>query len=444
MTDDRALLQAIRDAATPLPGGSDDDDALLGRIGDARFVLIGEASHGTHEFYRERARLTRRLIEERSFSAVAVEADWPDAQRVNRFVRGQGDDPDALTALEDFQRYPKWMWRNEDVQHFVAWLRDFNDQHAQRTAGFYGMDLYSLHRSMQAVIAYLERNDPEGAERARARYSCFDRFQPQDPQHYGMATTWGVEEPCEDAVVQQLLELQRRAHELARGGPGAADEHFFAEQNARLALNAEGYYRSMFHGRADSWNLRDTHMADTIDALAQHLAGQGREAKVVVWAHNSHLGDARATEPSWKQQQVNVGQLMRERHPHETFIVGQSTHEGEVTASDDWDTPVRRKRVRPGLPGSSEALLHAAGLDRCWLDLHRPELTGLRAERLERFIGVIYAPRTERHSHYYHTRLAEEYDALLYFDRTSALVPLDASSGLEEEDELPEGYPSGL
>ncbi|WP_019585295.1 erythromycin esterase family protein [Deinococcus apachensis] len=434
------LIQTLRGAAGPLNGASDDYDDLLTRIGDARFVLIGEASHGTHEFYRERARLTRRLIEERGFTAVAVEADWPDAYRINRYVRGQSDDGSAEEALEDFQRFPKWMWRNEDVHNFVEWLRDHNERHPGEEAGFYGLDLYSLHRSMRAVVEYLDTVDPEAAARARKRYACFDHFG-ENPQAYGYATEYGNREPCEDAAVGQLLELQRREAELSRS-PLGEDEHFYAEQNARLAINAENYYRSMFRGRDESWNIRDSHMAETLGALVEHGEGQGRPPKIVVWAHNSHLGDARASEMGWARGELNLGQLTRERWPEETFIVGQSTHHGTVTAADDWDEPARTKRVRPGLPGSLEDVLHEVG-GSFWLDLRDPGLTGaLRGERLQRFIGVIYRPETERWSHYVHTRPGEMYDALLHFDETSAVVPLDATAG-DEEEEVADTFPFG-
>lgn len=434
------LIQTLQDAARPLSGASHDYDELLERIGDARFVLIGEASHGTHEFYRERARLTRRLIEERGFTAVAVEADWPDAYRVNRYVRGQSEDGSAGEALEDFQRFPKWMWRNEDVHHFVEWLRGHNGRHPGAEAGFYGLDLYSLHRSMRAVVEYLDTVDPEAAARARKRYACFDHFG-ENPQAYGYATEYGNREPCEDAAVTQLLELQRREAEPSRG-PLGEDEHFYAEQNARLAINAENYYRAMFRGRDESWNIRDSHMAETLEALVEHGEGQGRRPKIVVWAHNSHLGDARASEMGWLRGELNLGQLTRERWPEETFIIGQSTHHGTVTAAGDWDEPARTGRVRPGLPGSLEDVLHEVGGD-FWLDLRgRDVADGLRDERLQRFIGVIYRPETERWSHYVHTRPAEMYDALLHFDETSAVVPLDATAG-DEAEEVADTFPFG-
>lgn len=440
MSEAQPLTAAIRKAARPLSGGKNDFDDLLDLIGESKFVLIGEASHGTHEFYRERARITRRLIEEKGFTAVAVEADWPDAYRVNRFARGQGDDENPDQALSDFQRFPRWMWRNEVVHGFLEWLRDHNLRCPEQQAGFYGIDLYSLHRSMDAVVGYLESVDPEAARRARQRYSCFEPYG-EDPQNYGMAAAYGVDEPCEDAVVAQLMELRQRETELVHGGILAEDEHFYAEQNAMLALNAERYYRAMFHGREDTWNLRDRHMADTIDALFEHQKQQGLKPRIVVWAHNSHLGDARATEVHWKQGQQNVGQMVRERHPQDTFIIGFSTHHGEVTAADDWGDPARRLQVRPAIKGSIEDLLHGVGIPDFWLDLRGSKET-LQEERLQRFIGVIYRPQTERWSHYYHTRPAEQYDALIHFDTTHALVPLDATSGWEAG-ELPDTYPTG-
>lgn len=440
------MTGAVRPAwlryARPITGAGSDYDALLERIGNARFVLIGEASHGTHEFYRERARLTRHLIEHHGFQAVAVEADWPDAYRVNRFVRGLGDDQTAQEALGDFQRFPKWMWRNADTQAFVAWLRDHNERHPQDGAGFYGLDLYSLHRSMNAVVDYLEGVDPDAARRARERYACFEMFGP-DPQLYGYATERGVTEPCEEQAWQQLTELQRREAELTRGDLLAGDEHFHAEQNARLALNAETYYRSMFRGRDESWNLRDTHMADTLAALDEHLSARGEPARIVVWAHNSHLGDARASAMGWERGELNLGQLTRERWPDQTFIIGQTTAGGTVFASDDWDAPGRIKEVRPPLPGSLEEQLHAAGQDAFWLPLHDPEVQADLGEgHLQRFIGVIYRPDTERWSHYVHTRPAAMYDAVLHFDTTTALSPLDATPG-DDGGELPETYPTG-
>ncbi len=446
-----ALADLVRGAARPLTGAADGYDPLLELIGDARFVLLGEASHGTHEFYRERAAITKRLIEERGFTAVAVEADWPDAYRVNRFVRGAGGDRSADEALGGFRRFPTWMWRNTDVLDFVAWLRARNDAlpAGAPKAGFYGIDLYSLGASVEAVIGYLDKVDPEAAKRARRRYGCFEHFR-EDSHAYGYATNSGTAEPCEDEVVEQLVELQRRAAELAgRDGRVAEDEHFHAEQNARLVKNAEEYYRAMFRGRVSSWNLRDRHMAETLDALVAHLDREGGRAKVVLWAHNSHLGDARATEMG-EGGEWNVGQLVRERYDADAVLVGFSTYTGTVTAADDWDEPPKRKRVRPALPGSYEALFHEVGHEVGLPDFLLPlrggddkVVEGLRAPRLERAIGVIYRPETERFSHYFHARLSEQFDALLHFDETRAVEPLEPDAGWASG-EPPETFPSGV
>ena len=448
MSDSRleADATAVRAAARPLSGSAADDDRLFELIGDARVVLIGEASHGTHEFYAERAAITRRLIETHGFNAVAVEADWPDAYRVNCFVRGAGGAANADDALGGFRRFPTWMWRNTVVRDFVTWLRERNTTLApNRTqAGFYGLDLYSLYGSIEEVLGYLDRIDPAGAQRARYRYSCFEHFN-EDPQRYGYAASFDLEHSCADAVVEQLRELQRRSGEYAqRDGMVAEDEYFYAEQNARLAQNAERYYRTMFDGRVSSWNLRDTHMVDTLDALIAHLDRHGGRSKVVVWAHNSHLGDARATEMG-EMGELNVGQLVRERYGADARLIGFSTYSGSVTAASDWDAPGERKRVRPGLLGSYEALFHAVEQPRFWLSLREPSeaVDLLRTPRLQRAIGVIYRPETERMSHYFHARLPEQFDAIIHLDETRALEPLEPSGHWQHE-EAPETYPSGI
>ena len=443
--EDQDLIAAVRAAAVPLTGGAGDHDRLLDLIGDARYVLLGEASHGTDEFYRQRAAITRRLIAERGFAAVAVEADWPDAGRVNRFVRGDAGDPTADAALGDFRRFPQWMWRNTVVLDFVRWLRAHNDALAadDHRVGFYGLDLYSLRASMDAVVGYLDRVDPEAADRARARYGCFDHFG-GDAQTYGYATALGSAEPCEDDVVGQLRELQRRAAELAgRNGRAAAEAHFFAEQNARLAKNAESYYRAMFRGRPSSWNLRDRHMAETLDALTAHLDRGGSPPKIVVWAHNSHLGDARATEMG-AGGELNLGQLVRERAGRDAVLVGFTNYQGTVTAATDWGGPAERKTVRPGLPGGVEALFHAVGQPAFLLPLRDggEAAERLREPRLERAIGVVYRPETERVSHYFAARLGEQFDAVLHLDQTGAVEPLERFAPADDA-EPPETYPSG-
>jgi erythromycin esterase-like protein len=441
------VAEVVRAAARPLEGAGADYDPLLGLVGASRFVLLGEASHGTHEFYAERAEVTKRLVTEKGFTAVAVEADWPDAYRVNRYVRGESEDADAREALGGFGRFPTWMWRNTVVVEFVEWLRAHNDSlpAGAQKVGFYGLDLYSLYASIEAVLGYLDKVDPEAARRARGRYSCFEHFG-EDTTAYAYAAAYGAAESCEPAVVEQLIELRRRASELANGdGRGARDEFFHAEQNARLVRNAEEYYRSMFRGRVESWNMRDRHMAETLDALVAHLSSDGREARVAVWEHNSHLGDARATEMG-EGGEWNVGQLVRERYPRDCVLVGFTTHRGTVTAASDWDRPGRRKRVRPALEGSFEALFHEAGHERFMLDLRAEGAARdlLRLPRLERAIGVIYRPETERLSHYFHARLAEQFDAVLHFDETRAVEPLEREPHWEAGDEPPETYPSGI
>jgi erythromycin esterase-like protein len=443
------LSNAIREAAHPLTGASTDYDPLMRLVDDARFVLLGEASHGTHEFYRERAQITKRLIKEKGFTAVAVEADWPDAYRVNRYVRGRGGDAEAVDALSGFKRFPTWMWRNADVLDFVGWLRAHNDTFSsdQGKVGFYGLDLYSLHSSMDAVLSYLDKIDPQAARRARQRYSCFDHFG-EDTQSYGYVAGLGLTESCEGEVVNQLIELRRRAAEYAsRDGHVAEDEFFFAEQNARLVKNAEQYYRSMFRGRVSSWNLRDQHMAETLDALVAHLEKQGQQPKVVVWEHNSHLGDARATQMG-EAGEWNVGQLVRERHGSEAALVGFTTYSGTVTAASDWDAPAERKRVRAALPESYEALFHQVGVPRFLLALRDggPAVKSLEEPRLERAIGVIYRPETERQSHYFYARLPHQFDAVLHFDETRAVEPLERTARWQarEAGEVPETFPSGI
>ena len=437
-------VQALNGSFHPLNGTSSDFDALLERVGDARVVLLGEASHGTHEFYRIRAEITKRLIKEKGFVGVAVEADWPDAWRVNRYVRGRGADPDAIEALGGFMRFPTWMWRNADVLDFVGWLRNHNEE-CRDQVGFYGLDLYSLHASMQAVLAYLETVDPEAAHRAARRYGCFDHFG-ADPQEYGYATAFGLTPSCEREVLTQLVELRASAAAYAgRDGRLEPEALFFAEQNAKVVRSAEEYYRAMFRSRTGSWNLRDQHMADTLNALLGFLETQGARSKVVVWAHNSHLGDARATEMG-AGGELNLGQLVREQFGHEAVLVGFTTYSGTVTAASDWGAPVERKIVRDALPDSYEALFHESGHN-FYLDLNGPAplVAALDHPQLERAIGVIYRPDTERMSHYFHAHLPRQFDAVFHYDHTRAVEPLDRTAVWERgETEFPETYPSAL
>jgi len=443
---EHAVVDAIRRSAHPLTGDRRDYDALMALVGDARIVLLGEASHGTHEFYRERARITKRLIAEHGFTAVAIEGDWPDAYRVSRYIRGGREDRDAEEALRGFRRFPTWMWRNADMLDFVGWLHAHNDglHHTARKVGFYGLDLYSLAASMEAVIAYLDEHDPEAAARARARYECLQPYA-ADSSAYGQAVLLGVGEPCRRRVLEQLVELRRRAGEyLRRDGLAAEDEHFFAEQNAAVVTNAEEYYRTMFGDRAGSWNLRDRHMADTLDQLLAHLDRHGGTARVVVWAHNSHVGDARSTEMT-QRGELNIGQLMRERHGRGVVNVGFTTYTGTVTAASDWGAPAERKHVRRALPDSYEALLHATRIPAFLLCPLGAGDSGraLREPRLERAIGVIYRPQTERQSHWFAASAARQFDALVHIDVARAVEPLERTRTWELG-EPPETYPTAL
>jgi erythromycin esterase-like protein len=440
------VVETVRKSLQRLSGTAQDYDRLLELVGDARCVLLGEASHGTYEFYHERAEITKRLIREKGIQAVAVEADWPDAYRVNHYVRGAERAGAAIDALAGFIRFPTWMWRNIVVRDFVVWLRAYNDVlPADKKIGFYGLDLYSLHTSIEAVLRYLDKVDPAAARRARHRYSCFQHFG-EDTQAYGYAATLGLAKSCEDEVVGELVELRRRAQEYAsRDGRVAQDEYFFTEQNARLVRNAEAYYRTMFGGHVESWNLRDRHMTETLQNLLAYLSRGGSPAKVAVWAHNSHLGDARATQMG-QAGELNVGQLVRQQYGRDAALVGFTTYSGTVTASSDWGARAERKIVRPALQESYEYLFHQVGVPRFLLSLRTDKsvYSALHEPRLERAIGVIYRPETERLSHYFQARLSEQFDAVIHLDQTHALEPLERTEHWEKGEEPPETYPSGI
>jgi erythromycin esterase-like protein len=424
----------------PLSGTSSDYDSLVERATRARFVLVGEASHGTQESHRERAEITQRLVTEAGFTAVAVDADWPHAHRVNEFVQARNGGSSPREALSGFRTFPAWTWRNADVAEFVAWLRGWNDAlpAGRPKTGFYGLDLYSLHESMDAVVRYLEDADADAAQRARERYGCFDHFG-KDPQVHACDAGGGGAEPCERQAVEQLVELQRRREPPAsrRNGQIDPDRHFFAEQNARLVANAQRHYRAVFRGGPQGWNLHNRHMFEMLESLTAHLERAQGRTKVVVWGHNSHLGKARATEMT-QRSEPNVGQLVRERHGAEALLVGFTTYEGTVTAASRWGGAAERKRVRPALHGSWEELFHRAGDPRFLL-----ETDGLRGPRLERAIGAVYLPQTERFSHYFRARLADQFDAVIHIDRTHAVEPLERTSEWDAA-ELIETYPWGV
>lgn len=438
-------LEAIQQFAHPLTGNRRDIDRFLRHAGKCRFVLLGEASHGTHEFYRARAEITRRLIAEYGFNLLCWEADWPDALRVNRYIQSRSNDETAEHSLRGFKRFPSWMWRNTDIVELIDWLSSYNQSLPKRAnrVAVHGLDLYSLHASMHEVVHYLNGVDPGAAKIARERYACFEDFG-DDPQQYGMMAGLQQLGSCEKEVVQQLIDLQKRysdaLHDDNREG---SDDLFYAEQNARVAKNAEAYYRAMYRGRPNTWNLRDTHMAETLDELVHYMRSQGEDPKAIVWAHNSHLGDARATQMS-ERGELNLGQLIRQRHPRETWNLGFTTYSGRVMAADDWDGEAKIKDIRPALDDSYENLLHDTGLHNFLLNI-RPnaELTRqLTDPMLERAIGVIYRPETERYSHYFQAHLAQQFDSVIHFDETHPLTALEAHSEPEPA-ELPETYPSG-
>ncbi len=429
--------ELIADAAEPVMENPDaaELDRLLGRIGDSRVVLIGEASHGTSEFYRFRARLTQSLIETQGFNFVAVEADWPDASRIDHYVRDLQTPPAEWTA---FTRFPTWMWRNEEVREFVDWLREHNAGIAdpEQRIGFYGLDLYSLFTSIEAVLGYLEGIDTDTAKVARERYGCLTPWQ-ADPATYGRAAITGRYRECEDDVVAMLADLLgKRLQYSAQDGARYMD----AVQNARLIANAERYYRSMYGGYSESWNLRDSHMFDTLQSL---LTYGGNTSKAVVWEHNSHIGDATGTDMVARGQH-NLGQLCREAWGDDVYLIGFGTHSGTVAAATDWGDPVEIKRVRPSLKESWERLCHETDIPAFTLGLRDPESSALsqrlHESHLERAIGVIYRPETERASHYFEARLADQFDEYVWFDKTHALTPLNTRtlSG------MPDTYPFGL
>ena len=429
------LIERIREVQHPLRG-PEDLDPLLERIGDARFVLLGEASHGTSEYYTWRHAISERLIREKGFSFIAVEGDWPDCYRVNRFVKGWRDSGEsAREVLHAFDRWPTWMWANEEVVALAEWLRRWNEgRPEERKAGFYGLDVYSLWDSMQAVQEYLERVDPEAARRARRAYGCFDPYQ-EDVQEYAMATAL-VPTSCEAEVITMLGEMRRKAPEYREDGREA---YFNAEQNALVARNAELYYRTMVRGGGTSWNVRDTHMVETLERLMQH---HGPGAKAIVWEHNTHIGDARATDMA-RVGMVNVGQLARQRWgDDDVVLVGFSSYRGSVIAGEEWGAPMQRMPVPPAREGNWEALFHAAGAeDRLLLLDDLAAVEEAHDPMGHRAIGVVYHGARERMGNYVPTVLPLRYDAVLYLDQTRALRPLHMEA--HEDGEPPETYPFG-
>ena len=442
----KTLANLINSVAQPLSGARTDYDPLLDLAGDARVVLLGTQTHGTHEFYRERANITKRLIAEKGFNAVAVEADWPDAYRVNGFVRGESADTDATEALGGFTAFPTWLWRNVEVVDFVGWLRAYNDALLKpgEKAGFYGLDLYSLHKSIDAVVAYLERVDPTAAKEARIRYACFDHFG-EEVRRYGFAARLGLAKSCQDEAVKELVELRhRRAQLLQRNDAG--EELFAAGQNALLVENAERYYRTMFSERTTAWNQREGHMMETLLALEQHLQRPGRPARIVVWVHNLHAGDAQATELG-KVGRVSLGQLARQHWSGDAVLIGLTTDSGTIIAASDWwDSAPVRVSLKPAVQESYEAVFHQTDHRRFMLNLREENkaTASLRSPRLERTVGVVYRPGSERRNHYFaEACLTNQFDAVIHIDETLAVEPIERTTEWDKG-EVPETFPMGV
>jgi erythromycin esterase-like protein len=418
--------EAVGRIARPIHG-EPDLDRLLEQVGAARLVLIGEASHGAHELNDLRGTLTRKLIAEHGFAAVAIAGGWPEAIRVDRYVRGQGHDESAAAALAGFDRFPTWMWRNADVAAFAEWLATWNLQRsAELRTGFYGLDLYSMYVAIRSLLSFLEDADPAAAHAARALYAQLDQVAAAGEDRPGLE----VAASHEDEVVAQLVEMQRR-HAARSGRTPAGDGWFHAMQSSHMLQNAEAYYRALLRGRV-AWNARDAQMADAVDMLADQLGQPGHPgmpARLVVWAHNRHVGDARATAMG-EAGEISLGQVLRQRHPGETALVGMMSYGGTVTCARGWDEPAEVAIVPPGLDGSWEQLLHASGYPRCYLgtaSLRRA--VGERAEQLQRAIGVVYRPETERLRHYHRSRLADEFDVVIHVDTTRAATGVDVVEG---------------
>lgn len=430
------ISKLLREVAEPVSGIEETElGPLLERIGSSKLVLIGEASHGTSEFYRMRARITRELIQHKGFNIVAIEGDWPDAARIDRYVRHR---PQPEHGERAFTRFPTWMWRNREVAEFVEWLREWNGRlrEPREGVGFFGLDLYSLYTSINSVIAYLDGVDPEAARMARRRYGCFSPWE-REPSEYGRAALFDPRRLCRDEALAMLRDLlERRLDYANRDG-----ERFWdAFHNARLVADAENYYRMMYHGSAESWNSRDTHMFETLEAL---LTWRGNQSKCVVWAHNSHLGDASATEMSARGE-VNLGSLCRSRFRDDAYLIGFGTDHGTVAAASDWGGPMQAMDVRPARPDSYEGLFHFSNIPAFMLPLREPRrievVEELQEPRLERAIGVIYRPETERQSHYFHAILPSQFDHYIWLDETRAVQPL----AIEQVRGMPDTYPFGL
>lgn len=407
-----------------LPFNSPKDySALLDDIGDASLVLIGEATHGSHEFYQVRASITKHLIEEKGFQVIAVEGDWPEVHNINTYIKAQSPSMDEYKALAAFDSFPSWVWYNYDILEFVRWLRNYNDQlidtHAK--VSIYGLDLYSFHSSMKIVIAYLEKHDPKAAELARVRYQCLRNYA-KEPVNYAYAVQDGMVPGCKGKIYEQLIELLKIELQQ-REEPGTdLDEQLYITQSAKVVVGAESYYGALLKGPEITWNLRDKHMMETVGTLRQFYQNTlGYVPKMIIWAHNSHVGDARTTQTAHRKE-INIGQLAKQQYKDDCYLIGFSTYTGEVTAASTWGGHTERKEVRPALPGSYEHIFHQLELPNFLLFLN--EAISLRQPRLQRAIGVIYRPETERMSHYYYSYLLGQFNAIIHIDKTTAVIPM--------------------
>jgi erythromycin esterase-like protein len=431
----------------PLTGAQTDFDKVMHHIADAAVILMGEATHGTHEFYKARIEITKRLIMERQCTTIAIEGDFPDVYRVNRYITHRGDDTSAMQALGDFKRFPLWMWRNEEMLSFVQWLYDYNkSQPDALRVTIYGLDMYSLYTSISCIIKTLHTINPEVAAQAQKRYACFDAY--QDPQEYGYIAAQLVHAPCKDAVVAQLVALKQKELDFFKyDNLNPQEERFYLEHNALIIKNAEHYYRSLFEdNRAASWNIRDMHMMETIKAIEKYNRHAGRNHKIVVWAHNSHIGNASATQMS-SYGEINVGQLVKEVYGGTAISIGFTTYTGTVSAASSWGADVEKKKIIPALPESVESFFHSVGKQAFVIIPNEdPALYAFfdHDDYLQRAIGVIYLPESERQSHYFYAQLSRQYDIVIHYDTTQAVTPLDTNALWQQGEDLPETFPFGF
>lgn len=432
----------------PIEGNKTDYDALLDCIADARVVLLGEATHGTHEFYAARAEITKRLIKEKNFTVIGIEGDWPDTYRVNRYVHHKGADKSAEDALADYKRFPAWMWRNREFVSFIEWLRIHNQSmfEANNMVDVFGLDVYSLHRSIEVVIEELRKIDPKMAQEAEQKYACFDAY--QDPQEYGYIASLFLNKTCHNQVMEQYIALKNKEIAFFKDeNLNPEEEKFYIEQNALVIKNAEEYYRSLF-GQAPSvsWNIRDRHMMQTVTAIETFKKETtGKEAKMVIWAHNSHIGDARGTQMA-SYGEINIGQLAKEQYGPDAVSVGFSTYTGTVSAASAWGADVEKKYVRSALDESIESFFHLSTQDAFYIVLDEdPAIYEFfdTKDYLQRAIGVVYLPQTERQSHYFLAEITRQYDVVIHFDVSHAVEPLDKSTEWEKGEDVPETFPFG-